>query len=68
MNLINRIVNFIKSKFTKNDKPKALEKTNHEEAQEKTGFKESLSINSKNNVETLICPGDGLGIQNKISF
>ena len=62
----------MKNIFVKQDEVKKLQESNDPiEQNEKEYFIESLKINTtekrlKKKVETLICNGDGLGIQKKI--
>lgn len=71
MNIIRKMILFIKNIFIKQEEIKALEEPKQIVNQEKkTNFIESLKINTterKKKIETLICEGDGLGIQKKIS-
>lgn len=63
---------FIKNIFIKQEKVKAIEAPKSIiKPEEKVNFMESLKIGTtekkvKQRVETLICTGDGLGIQRKI--
>ncbi len=74
MNIIQKILLLIKNTFIKQGKVKRLEEPkNIVEQNKRTEFIESLKNNTsikrkKKRVETLICEGDGLGIQNKISY
>ena len=74
MNIIRKIILFIKNIFIKQDEvkkltePKIIVKENKKEK-----FIESLKITTtqkkaKKRVETLTCNGDGLGIQKKITY
>lgn len=66
MNFIKNIFLFFKRILKKEQGIKMLEAP-----AEKTNFVDSLKINEvkeKKKVETLICVGDGLGIQTKISY
>ncbi len=73
MNFVKKIILLVKNIFNKPEEVKKLEAPQEMfNKNEKINFIESLKINSiekrKNNkVETLICEGDGLGIQQKIS-
>lgn len=73
MNVIRRIILFIKNVFIKQQKVKKLVEPKIDiEQNKKINFIESLKITTtetktKKRVETLICNGDGLGIQKKIS-
>ena len=74
MNIIQKILLLIKNTFIKQGKVKRLEEPkNIVEQNKRTEFIESLKNNTsikrkKKRVETLICEGDGLGIQKKISY
>lgn len=74
MNIIRKIILFIKKICIKQEEIKALEEPKQIINQEKkTNFIESLKITTtekknKKRIETLTCEGDGLGIQNKISY
>ena len=76
MNIIKKIALFIKRIFGKQDKIKKLPEPEvtlvDEKEDKKDSFIESLraatvELVPKRRVETLICSGDGLGIQKKIS-
>ena len=71
MNILNKIIAFIKNIFNKKDNVKMLEtpiEPIHNEIKKEfaNSLKVSLSKKTKPKVETLTCFGDGLGIQNKI--
>ena len=70
MNIIQKIISFIKKRFMKQEEIKTLEEPKNTINKEKNNFIKSLKIEkkSKKEVETLICYGDGLGIQKKISY
>ena len=70
MNIIQKIISFIKKRFMKQEEIKTLEEPKKTINKEKNNFIKSLKIEkkSKKEVETLICYGDGLGIQKKISY
>ena len=70
MNIIQKIISFIKKRFMKQEEIKTLEEPKNTINIEKNNFIKSLKIEkkSKKEVETLICYGDGLGIQKKISY
>lgn len=72
MNIIKKMILFIKNIFMKQEKVKILEEPKYIVDQEKkVNFIESLRIpttRTKRKIETLICEGDGLGIQKKISY
>ena len=73
MNIIRKVILFIKNIFDKQDEVKKLPEPKiivNEHKKER--FIESLKITTsqkrtKKRVETLICNGDGLGIQRKIT-
>lgn len=73
MNIIRKMILFIKNIFTKQDKVKKLtEPTIIVNDDKKESFIKSLKITTtqkrtKKKVETLTCNGDGLGIQKKIT-
>ncbi|MBQ2938110.1 MAG: hypothetical protein IJE05_04460 [Clostridia bacterium] len=73
MNIIRKIVLFIKNIFIKQEEVKPLEEPKYITNQkEKANFIESLKITTterrtKKKIETLTCEGDGLGIQKKIT-
>lgn len=73
MNIIRKMILFIKNIFTKQDKVKKLtEPTIIVNDDKKESFIESLKVTTtqkrkKKRVETLTCNGDGLGIQKKIT-
>lgn len=74
MNFIKNIISFFKRLFNKDSNIKMIEAPiEMVENNEKTKFIDSLKVNitknfKKNKVETLTCFGDGLGIQDKISY
>ena len=68
MNIIEKIILFIKSIFNKQDEVKMLESPKQTE-----NFAQSLKVTTvvektNNNFETPVCHGDGLGIQKKMSY
>ena len=73
MNFFKSIILKIKKIFNKHEDIKMLEESkiiNNSNAKDE--FIENLKVNinkviKKKKVETLICPGDGLGINNKIT-
>ena len=73
MNIIKKILLFIKNKFiNKNTVKKLQDPKISMEQEEKMTFIQSLRITTiekklKKKVETLTCDGDGLGIQKKIT-
>ena len=78
MRIINNLVSFLKQLFYKKDNIKLIEEPQNNDINEKIendkndDFLNSLKGNvvkkNKKQVETLICEGDGLGIQKKISY
>lgn len=73
MNVIRRMILFIKNIFVKQDKVKELiEPKITVKEDKKESFIKSLKITTtekrtKKRIETLTCNGDGLGIQKKIT-
>lgn len=73
MNIIRKMILFIKNIFVKQEEIKVLEEPKQIINQEKKmNFIESLKVTiiekkNKKRIETLTCEGDGLGIQKKIS-
>lgn len=76
MNVIRNIILFIKNIFNRKEEYKTLEENNVLKKQNdkcnKDEFSQLLKLNVKNKtgdkkIETLICTGDGLGIQKKIT-
>ncbi len=74
MNIIKKMFLFIKNIFVKQEEVKKIEEPKILENQDKKkDFLESIRITptekrKKKKVETLVCDGDGLGIQNKLSY
>ena len=72
MNIISRIIEWIKNVFNKKQEIKMLEETKTFASKGKRmDFITNLKVNSKvkrKKVETLVCPGDGLGIQSEITY
>ena len=74
MKFIKKTIFFIKKLFNKGNTPKMIEEPIDKcKNDEKVNFIDSLKINvmqnkKRNKVDTLICFGDGLGIQDKISY
>ena len=74
MNIIKKMLLFIKNIFVSQDEVKKIQEPKISmEQEEKMTFMQSLRITTtekklKKKVETLTCDGDGLGIQNKITF
>ena len=75
MNIIKKIILFIKSLFrSQNDEIKKIEEPKKiSNKEEPSDFINSLKVNTSSHtkknppVETLICPGDGIGIRKKRS-
>ena len=68
MSIVNKIILFIKKIFNRQQE---VEKINTLEQNKKENFKEDLKTTTtekEKKVETLICEGDGLGIQKKITW
>lgn len=74
MNIIKKIILFVKNLFNKPKNIKTLEAPKQTIVQDrKVDFIESLKVTSLEKkkyaeVQTLVCEGDGLGIQKKISY
>ena len=71
MSIINRVLMLFKRLFKKTENVQMIEEHVIVNKKEKmSDFKNSLKTNiaDKNNVETLICDGDGLGIQKKLNY
>ena len=74
MNIIKRFFMFIKNLFTKQNKIKELEAqkqiiNNNKKSNFATSLKtDSSNTTKKRKIETLVCEGDGLGIQGKIDY
>ena len=74
MNVIKKIVLFIKNILKKQDEPKKLEEPKIiVEEDKRDNFIQSLKVNNtkkrkRKKIETAICEGDGLGIQKKITW
>ncbi len=74
MNFIRKIFLNIKNFFTKHNKVKSLEEHKIETKEStKNSFNESLKVDltkkmNNKNIETLICKGNGLGIQKNITY
>lgn len=73
MKILNKILIFIKNIFNKKEEVKKLaEPEINVEQEKKVNFVNSLKVNivenkKKNKIETLVCVGDGLGIQKKMT-
>lgn len=73
MKVIDNIFLFFRKLFNKENEIKELpEPIKIEENQNRTNFMESIKVNlttkKKKEVEVRTCIGDGLGIQNKMTF
>ena len=74
MNLIKNTINFFKNLFYKDNDIKMIEAPQeYLNNKNKENFLKSLKVNiipkkKKKKVETLTCFGDGLGIQNKMTY
>ena len=71
---MNRIILFFKNLFSKSKKKVLEEKyvmqSNDEQTKEMfvQEMKQKMSEKNKGKIETLVCTGDGLGIQNTANF
>ncbi|MEG1008480.1 MAG: hypothetical protein RSE41_02280 [Clostridia bacterium] len=73
MNIINKVIKYIENRFNKQKYIKELNICKEVENLNNNEFiislKTQVAYNEKNNeIETLICVGDGLGLQNKIDY
>lgn len=71
MNIIKKVIVFIKNIFTKQKEIKKIEEPkNIVNEHKRENFIEKLKINTilKRKVETLTCSGNGLGIQKKMRY
>lgn len=71
MNVIKKIISLIQRIFNKQEIKMIEASTQHYNYSEKSNFLQSLrivNIKKKKKVETLVCDGDGLGIQKKIVY
>lgn len=72
MNFLKKLMSFIKNIFNKNNNVEQIEEAKENtNIKAKIDFEESLKIvtnKKKKKVETLVCNGDGLGIQKNITF
>lgn len=73
MNFVKKIISIIKNVFIKKDEIKKLEEPKNVVINKKDNFINSLKISTteekeEQDVETLICYGDGLGINTKIDY
>lgn len=69
MNLITKIFSLLQKIFHK-EEIKMIEAStqNYSSSDEKSKFIQSIKIKKNKKVETLVCEGDGLGIQKEISY
>lgn len=72
MNIIEKLILLIKNIFKKGEIKKIEAPKQTQKEDKKSEFIDSLKIQTniikkKKKIETLVCPGDGLGIQNKIT-
>lgn len=74
MKILEKIRVWLKELFHKKEKTKLLEEPKQIlNKEKKVNFIENLKVNTiekrkKKKVETLVCTGDGLGIQNKMEY
>ncbi len=74
MKILQKIVVWLKELFYKKERTKLLEESKQIPNQEqKVNFIENLKVNiiekrKKKKIETLVCEGDGLGIQKKVDY
>lgn len=73
MNFIKKLFEIIKNVFNKKSDKKMIQAPiETQTSKEKLEFANSLKVDipkpKKKEVETMICYGDGLGIQNKINY
>lgn len=77
MDIIKKFIKFLKKLFNKEDSVKMIDSpvvdTINIQKENKGKFIDSLKMkdigdHNKKNIETLVCFGDGLGIQNKVNF
>ena len=74
MNIIKKIIIFFKNKICKKNNLKMIDSAkDFKQKEDQKSFVASLKIEKipnpkKKKVETLVSPGDGLGIENKISY
>lgn len=73
MNIIKNIFSFFKRIFNKHDNQKLIVAAEEPtKDNERLKYIDSLKVNKikkeKKKVETLICDGDGLGIQDKLNY
>ena len=73
MELIDKIISFIKKLIKKEDTIKLLEEGKpNEKLRTREDYVKTLKVEinqtkKKKQIETLVCVGDGLGIQNKVT-
>ena len=71
MNALKRIFNYIKNIFIRPKIKTIGTSKNFETIKKELSFRETLKVTisqEKKKIETLVCEGDGLGIQKKISY
>ena len=72
MNALKRIFNYIKNIFIRQKGIKKIGTSkNFETIKKESSLRENLKVTilqEKNDIETLVCEGDGLGIRKKISY
>ena len=75
MSFFEKIISYIKNIFGKKEEVKQIDesKKNIIETDKKKEFEELLKVDikkkeKKNKIETMVCDGDGLGIQDNITF
>ncbi len=74
MKILQKIVVWLKELFYKKERTKLLEESKQIlNQEEKVNFIENLKVNiiekrKKKKIETLVCEGDGLGIQKKVDY
>ncbi len=71
--IIKNILSFIKKIFIKEKSVKSISAPIEKPSKESrdnfiTSLKANVTSKRKTNVETQVCVGDGLGIQNKVNF
>lgn len=70
MNILKKLIGYIKNKFIKHEDIKRLELPKQDKVEvQKEKFIKSIKLSNKDeneDVETLICVGDGLGIQKRL--
>lgn len=69
MNIIRKMILYIKDIFNKKEEVKKLEAPKEVLREEKkSNFVATLKTTKKDKVETLICVGDGLGIRKRMRY